>query len=249
MLEKFLQTMGLSDKEAQVYLSMLSIGTNPASVIARHSGLSRTTVYSLLETLVKKQFVTQFEKKNVAYFSPERPEKMITLLDKDLRQLNSQRKECKNLMPEFRALIGEHGNMPKVRYFEGVEGIKAIYEDHLHSGQEKLAYSSAPSIADPRLREWIDGYIKKRIEAKISVRAIFQDTEAGQARAKEDAKKLTQSRLVPKDLFPFKSEISLYGSKMAMMSFGEHYHGVIIESADIVDTQRSIFELAWRGAA
>lgn len=249
MLQNFLESIGLSDKEAQVYLAMLLIGTNPASVIARQAGLSRTTVYSLLETLQQKNFVSQFTKQKITYYAPERPENMITLLDRDLRSLNQQRQRCRELLPEFRALMDAHLNLPKVHYFEGIDGVKAIYEDTLKEGQDKLAYSCAPSISDPRLKDWMQDYVKRRVKKGIKVQAIFPDSKESKARAKEDKATLTESRLVPAKDFPFKSEVNIYGNKMAIMSLGENYHGVIIESADIVDTQRSIFKLAWRGAA
>jgi sugar-specific transcriptional regulator TrmB len=49
-----LQEYGLSEKEAKVYLTILELGTNIASTIARRSEIKRVTVYTILDDLKKK---------------------------------------------------------------------------------------------------------------------------------------------------------------------------------------------------
>jgi len=49
-----LTEMGLTDEEAKVYLSALSVGTNPASTIARGCDLKRETCNYTLKKLVSK---------------------------------------------------------------------------------------------------------------------------------------------------------------------------------------------------
>jgi sugar-specific transcriptional regulator TrmB len=53
-----LTEMGLTDEEAKVYLSALSVGTNPASTIARGCDLKRETCNYTLKKLVSKGLVS-----------------------------------------------------------------------------------------------------------------------------------------------------------------------------------------------
>ena len=46
-----LTQLGLSEKEADVYLAALELGMAPASVIAKKSRIKRTTVHEILKRL------------------------------------------------------------------------------------------------------------------------------------------------------------------------------------------------------
>jgi len=67
-----------------------------------------------------------------------------------------------------------------------------------------------------------------------------------------DRQSLREIRLVPAREFNFNNEINIYDSCVAIISFGkgsQDVFGVIIESREVAETQRQIFEMAWRYAA
>ena len=51
MLEKELEKIGLTEKEAAVYLALLKLGPTTALKIARETGIKRPTVYTTLDAL------------------------------------------------------------------------------------------------------------------------------------------------------------------------------------------------------
>ena len=65
---------------------------------------------------------------------------------------------------------------------------------------------------------------------------------------------LREIRLVPSKEFDFTNEIKVYDHKVAILSFDEgpraenDMFGVIMESKEVAETQRQIFEMAWRYA-
>ncbi len=248
MLENFLQQLGLSDKETTVYLSMLGLGENAVSTISQKSKLTRTTVYSILETLNRKGFINQIEKNRIKYYQAKRPELILAMLDQRLRETNLQKIHFQKLLPQFQALINRSTTQPKVRYFEGLEGIKQIYEDTLKEGKDKLAYSCAPDVKNPELIAYLKNYTIRRAAKGLHARAIFPDTEAARTYAAQAKKYLLTTTLVPADKYPFKSEITIYSNKIAYISLIDSLHGVIIESEEIATTEKSIFELAWIGS-
>ncbi|OGJ51945.1 hypothetical protein A2335_00890 [Candidatus Peregrinibacteria bacterium RIFOXYB2_FULL_32_7] len=246
MLDNFLKSLELSEKEALVYLTMLRIGSQGVSIVAKKSGLSRTTCYHVLESLQKKGYVSSYEKNKIDYYNAESPEIFQYILEKKERELQEQKTRFIDLLPDFLNL--RHGGeiMPKVRYFEGLQGIKEIYEDTLKEGKNKLAYSSIPDIQIKELKDYIENYLERRAKLGIKVRAIFPDTEKSREFIKNDKNLLRESRLINAKKYPFRSEINIYGNKIAYMSLDTNFlHGVIIESEAIVETERSIFELAW----
>ena len=56
-LIEILKEIGLSENEAEVYLTSLSLGPTTILKIAKSSGIGRTTVYSVIETLKNKGLI------------------------------------------------------------------------------------------------------------------------------------------------------------------------------------------------
>ena len=80
------------------------------------------------------------------------------------------------------------------------------------------------------------------------MRAIVEDSELGRKHKEQDKEELRKTRLVPKEKFPFKNEINIYGDKVMIASYAD-LMAVVLESKDVAQTQRAFFELAWEGAA
>ena len=138
---------------------------------------------------------------------------------------------------------------PKIRFYEGVDGLKQIYEETLllKPKEEMLAYGQAELIHNILGDEWVDDYLARRRGAKIFQRAIVEDSELGREHQKNDKNENRQTILIPAEKYPFKNELNVFANKVSIISFKE-LMGVIIESADVAESQRSIFELAWLGA-
>ncbi len=109
-----LQQYGLSEKEAKVYLTALSLGSAPASSIARNSHENRATVYTLIKELIKKGYMTELKRNSINYFSAVSPDVLNAQLE--TKYISFQQK-----LPELMALAEKIGNKPKVQFFEGVE--------------------------------------------------------------------------------------------------------------------------------
>lgn len=254
MLKSALQKIGLSDKDAEVYLACLELGTQPASVIAKKTGLKRPTTYLILEGLVHKGLVSEYSGTNVKFFTAVQPDYLLHYLEKQRRELQAHERQLTELLPQFHSLANPYSLNPRVRFFDGIEGIEAVMEDTLTSKNPICCYSSIDSwFSKDDLKKYIIEYGKKRVfEKKIPLRGIILDTPAGRKYLEEDYPpdaKMTETRWCPKDIALITSEINIYDNKIAICSLGRHdLIGVIIESEDIANTQRSIFELAWRAA-
>lgn len=235
--------LGLKIQEAQVYLACLEIGQATASQIADVSGVQRTFVYNILEDLREQGLISSVATAGVNKFSALSAEKFRALQRAKLKKFDA-------ILPEIMALEKTVGGRPRVQFFEGVEGIKATFEDTLKTlkrGDEILAYVTAEGFYQ---HEWsyAKDYIKRRVERQISGRGILEGTKEVRIFTKPAKEELRTYRLVPPDKFPFSNEINIYGNKVAIMSLVGDPISVIIESESVANTQRSIFELAWLGA-
>ena len=229
--------LGLSDKEAKVYLACTERGTALVSDIAQAAGINRVTTYDILEKLKHRGLVSYFTKKKTKYFSSIAPETLLEEFEKRTGDLRVS-------LPKFKTLTGEI-NHPRVRYFEGLEGIKAIYADTLTSKTEILNYSNSYEIRK-KWPNYDEEYVSKRAQKKIHLRGISPKDKAGEQVKLEDEKYYREIRLIPANQFDFTNEINIYEDKVAIISFKGELIGMIIESIEIANSQRAIFNMCWQ---
>ncbi len=91
---------------------------------------------------------------------------------------------------------------------------------------------------------YFPGYYKRRAGKGIAIRAIIPDTEIGLERQNLDIEEMRETALVPKTAFDFSPEINIYDNKVMIASWKEKL-GIIIESHEIADAMKKIYELAW----
>ncbi len=241
-----LRSAGLDDKEAPLYLAGLQLGSAPASEYAKSTGLNRITAYNTLETLAKRGMFTVEKKVRGKSYAPVAPEHLAVEVRKNAEAVQ-------RMLPELRSLQGNSYRKPHVRFFEGWEGVRRVYEDTLTAKGELLNFANS-SVVRKFWPNYDEEYVSQRVKRGISLRGISPDDDMGRQVHGEDKKKLREIRLVSAKEFDFTNEINVYDSKVAICSFSEgkkgeqEMFGVIIESKEVAETQRQIFEMAWRYA-
>ncbi len=246
-LQHILESVGLEDREAELYIAGLQLGSVPASVYAKSAEINRITTYALLEELVRKGYFTRETRRRAKCYAPVAPEHLAWEARKNADAFH-------RALPELRSLRGAGYRKPHVRFFEGWEGVKNVYEDTLTAKGELLNFANS-AVVRQYWPAYDEEYVAERVKRGIHLRGIAPDDEAGQRVHGEDRKKRREIRLIPAKEFDFTNEINVYDSKVAICSFtsglqgSADMFGVIIESREVAETQRQIFEMAWRYAA
>ena len=249
-LENEIKKLGLSDKEAKVYLAALELGQATAAEIAAFSGIVRVTAYVILEELRKKGLVSAFLKSKKTYFAAEPPERLSNLFEIEERRLKESFSGLKKILPDLNKLYESRDKRPKVRLFEGSEGINSLREDILKT-KTKFLYQILP----------LDVISKNLSERK------FQDSTSAKASAdREKVKKLynipSKSIYYNKKgkIFPeksggaeykfladkFETEIIIYGEKIVFINAKKKPVGIIIDDSVISSTVKAFFEALWK---
>ena len=245
-LQHILESIGLQAKEAELYITGLQLGSSPASEYAKATELNRITAYNTLEELVKKGIFTMEKRVRGKAYSPVAPEYLALEARKNADSLQRS-------LPELRSLQGADYRKPHVRFFEGWEGVKRVYEDTLMAKSELLNFANS-GVVRKFWPEYDEEYVAERVKRGIHLRGIAPDDSAGKHVHGEDRKNMREVRLIPAKDFDFTNEINVYDHKVAICSFDSGLRGdadmfgVIIESKEVAETQRQIFEMAWRYA-
>lgn len=248
---------GLSEKGARVYLALLELGGAFPSQIAKHTKLQRSTVYEILADLSIKGLISEIKKHNKYFYTTENPKRLLRFSERSITRAQENNEKLREFLPELEGLYSGTIDKPKVSYFDGADGVMGIYEDHI-SAQKKYEMLGFVNIAElmrflpqKKYRE----YVKKKEGIGITTRGIIPDTLNDRSYEKTAYKSvkqkiLPQVRFIPKEDFPWKGDITIYGTdKVSIINFSERQiTGIIIESETIHKMMRMIFELAWKGA-
>ena len=129
MLEKYLQEIGLNEKEAAVYLALLQYDNASVIEIAGKTRINRSTTYTILESLARKGLSSETTVGKKTRYQAESPERLETFVERQKILLEEHSKRLKDIIPQIKSVQRESGEKPIVQYFEGRQGIISSTED------------------------------------------------------------------------------------------------------------------------
>lgn len=241
-LETRLRALGLEEKEAKIYLTCLQLGKDTAFHIAERSGLKRTTAYFILNNLAERGLVATEKTRKAMLFSPAHPRRL------QLR-VEHQKKVLDDLLPELSALYNLEPEKPTIQVFEGENGLKQVYEDiiaDLEKKEEVLFYGSVA-----HLQKYPDLVRTWRQETKNKSYHIRELSNADTYH-REYAHELLKNknphhllRTLPEGFALFQNDNAIVGNKVIIFSTKNKLFATVIESRDIAQSYRVMYELAW----
>jgi sugar-specific transcriptional regulator TrmB len=98
---QLLKKAGFSEKEAGVYLALLSQGAAGATDIALRAGINRSTTYVILETLIKRGLVADISKGGVSMFDAGKPTQLVEYFKRAAAHFKGLASETEALLPAF----------------------------------------------------------------------------------------------------------------------------------------------------
>ena len=242
-----LQDFGLSEPEVAVYQALLALGPRPASIIAQRTGLKRGHTYNLLKNLMEMGIAQEFLKNSIRHFTVSPPTSLVSILELRADELERQKKQLRRIVPELERLRNPLRKDPRVRFFRGLEGIKEIYEDMLRYPQQDIhsvldvAYSWTATGGEPQ--EWLMSFIKRRVARDIGWRAIINKSEQSDYAVKNRPNLKRSLKMI--EGLNLQVEISIYSTKVALLSTADELTGVLIDNEPVAETCRTFHETVW----
>jgi sugar-specific transcriptional regulator TrmB len=247
MQNQILEQLNLSKKEIQVYLALLELGSAKANDLAKTTGLNRTSIYDLTESLAKMGLISKYKKGASTIFNARDPKEIIGYLDREkeekIKEIETKKSELMEILPQLISLQNINSTKPRVEFFEGEKGMRQAYEDTLNCKDIIYGYANVQTMHEG-LPNFFPEYYARRVAKKIPSRGILTRNKMSLERIEHNIEELRQSKFLPDEKMTFSPEINLYNNKMLIVSWKEKM-AVIIESKELVDLQKLIFNLLW----
>ena len=233
---------GLSEAQAKAYLALMQHGPLSPAKLSEQIGENRTNCYAILDKLEKYSLAEKTEDKKTAY-RPTHPSNLETLAEKRRRALSQNEKIIKDNISSILDVYYAHNEAPGSRIYQGLEGIREIYDDIVRTGETQYFIRSTSDIttSGDLLRDF-----RKKLQSKgIETVALTPDTKVG----RENQQNGTDKRMkfhrtwIPKDAFPSSTEVTIYGNKVGFINYGETQTSIIITSPAIASAMKLVFTM------
>lgn len=237
--------IGLSEKEAKVYLAALELGKASVQDIAKKAGINRTTTYVIITALEKKGLVKTLKVGKRQQFLAENPGLILEILKREKQKIEEKEKEIREILPELKSIYNISPDRPKIFFYEGPEVYKKIGDDILESNaKEILEIYNADFVKNVFPENETKLFFKERSKRGIRLKTLYTRSDGKFKNRLE----LAEERFIDEKMFPVSSDIFIYANRVGLASLKGKIIGVIIESDEISETMKTLFGLAWRGA-
>lgn len=237
-IQKTLQEYGFSDKQAKVYLAMLSLGTAPITQISKRAGLKRPTTYLVIDELLNQNLIVAVPQGKRTYYKAESPEELV-------KRLEQRKRKIEGIIPHLKSLYIKTSKQPRVRFYEGKRQLYKIYEEIFKSKEIWAIFS-----VDKFLTVFTDRDNEHLFRILNRQGGIIYDMVEDTKKAREFVRAKyriasSEVKFFPKD-FKIAVDILVSGNKVAMISF-DNLIGVMIEDKNIAETQKVLIKFLYFG--
>ncbi len=240
LLKELSDIAGFNDKKSKVYMALLDTGEATASEIAKKAGLKRTTVYNILPELISESLISSTKHKGKKYFYIDSPKDIKMQMEYRLSQVDNL---IKKLLP-FHSLTHDK---PSLKIHEGIHGLEKTYQDVVETlapGEMHRAYLGASEMYQDIHSDLIAKWAKVRVNRNCPTRMITNDNATARNWLKTQKQDKRDIKIV-KNLTHLNGELKIYGNKIALTSYKEDYLTIVLESKDMANVLRSMFDMLW----
>lgn len=239
-IKQTIKELGLDDAEVALYLGSLKLGEAGMSELSREAQLKRTSAYVVFQSLEKKGLMGSFKMRGRHKFVATSPEFLLKKTEKQVEDL-------KNLLPLLNSLAQKKDQRPQITYYEGKEGYILASEDSLRYQNSTIRHIGSISEIHKVIGEdWdLNYYIPTRLKKRIHFKALYFKSQMPESFLKSNHRELLREVKYLPEQHLYQTSKLIYGNKLAIFSSKKELITVIIESADIADSERKNFDIIW----
>lgn len=239
MEEEVLQNIGLTKTQAKIYLALSDLGSSTVTVIAKRSNLHRINVYDALEQLVKLGLVSFITKERAKYFDVTPPNNLLNLLREKQEQVVS-------IIPKLQLRLDLRKKKDaEATVLSGIKAFQQLLDGFLVYNDEILIFG-IPKNAPQKMKHYIEGFHKRRIEKKIKMKHIYNYQAIDRIKYLNKMA-FSEARYLPQE---FDSNVStnICGDTIVFVGWDDPVWIVQIKNKEISSSYKHYFYLLWKNA-
>lgn len=235
LAESVLISLGLTEKEAKAYLSLLRIGESTATKISEDVNIDRTLIYQIMNRLIENGLVNYIIKNNVRYFSAVRPRRLM-------EKLKEKEENLSEVMPELENMIKSGEETTKVELYRGTEGIKTVWRGVLREGREYVIFGEEGNF-QKLMPNFMKEFLRDVVKYGSCERILSKDSKRG----KIYLTKNSDIRYLPDEYFsPTMTVVT--DNKVINFVWSKPYYAIVTKNNEIAKSFKSYFEMMWKFA-
>jgi sugar-specific transcriptional regulator TrmB len=251
-LTRYLEKLGLTDLEAQIYVTLLGSGPLGVRELADLVGIKRTTTYRQIDNLIAKSLLIKIirgSRKQVAIAPPEKSLKH--LMEEKLDTATSLQVDFPDILKTINeeAVLLDESNNAEIQYYKGKAGVKKIYEDALKSSELRIYANllEAEKILLPKELSMFEKALKNN--PKLKIYEIVADDPKSVEKFNLGATSKRGGyfyKFMPVSVGLVAACILIYDNRVAIINVKEKSSSLVIHNTDYYINSKKIFDFNWQ---
>lgn len=249
-----LKKFNLDDNQIEIYLGLYQLKVATVVQLSKHTNINRTTAYRVLDQLEQIGLVKQIVGHKTTKYEACSAELLELTIIKEEEKITELRQSLAHIITATTTLAPSSIHPTQVLYFQGKEGLKQLLWNTLQAGKNgeivgfgytNLNTGVGKFFAEKIRKEYINHGITKREILNIDQLEFEEDYTdfASEYRVIYEGRGIDSSKI------EIKHDTMIYNNVIAFYhQFNGELFGVEIHNAEIVKTQKQIFELLWQMA-
>jgi sugar-specific transcriptional regulator TrmB len=177
---KILQDLGFTTGEIKVYLSLLELGETTTGPIIKHSQITGSKVYEILEKLKEKGMASTVIKEKTMYFQAAQPNRLLDYVVTKETELSEKKSALQTLLPELEAKSNIVQKTQTAQVFEGWQGIRTVFNLILEvtgKGNTYYVFTIGKEMEHKEAIIFLKGHHQRRMQKGVKVKILINKTD------------------------------------------------------------------------
>lgn len=232
---------GLSARQAQIYVTLLRLGSAGPAEIARQAEVKRPTAYEALEDLCARGLATRSVVGRSRSYAAAPPARLLD-------EAAERQRRLKDMLPDLQSLVtAASAARPRLIYREGVEGIRQVHDDLLSVREGEYRYFGGSSeMVGAMGEEYLKDYVRRRVAKGIRSLSIrWRSHEVALPCLADGERWLRRTRYLDINPADGLSGLFIYDQRIAVISSFREGYGMVLESEGMSRLLRLVWESLW----
>jgi len=240
-----LKLVGFNTKEIYVYNALIQLGPTTTGQIIKKTEIPSSRIYSILDSLVTKGFVSFTISANKKYFNAAEPSILFKAYKDKIGEIIKREKEIKKAIEELNKIRYAAKKPYEINVFEGIKGIKTLQEFIIANlkKREIVYIVGSPPLNNPSLTGYFKDYNERRAKKGIILKVIKNYT--GRKTLFLEKFRNTEVRYMPRGI-DLPTLFQVFKEYVCITIHGVFPMMFVIKNEKISQSFKSYFNLMWK---